>query len=95
MLKQDSKFTEQIRSFHFLLTTRKQSLDEKRQTAKAGASRTFNFNARSVKQNQFVTERESLQIAPDWMLGANQHREFEDPILALSSIMKCLNLKKK
>lgn len=97
-MKEKTVLTEQIRSFHYLLT-RKQSIEAKRLVLKAISSSTFNTSSLSTTLNASVSQRSNNRnashIHPDWMLGKHRRREFKDSIVAISCIMKSLDLKGK
>lgn len=45
--------------------------------------------------NMSLLKKDSVQIEPDWMLGRNRCREFNDPFIGISWLMKVLELKSK
>lgn len=93
-MKCRSDLTEEIRSFHYLLK-RKQNMVEKQVASRGLSSKSFLNRTSAATANISVLKKDSVQIEPDWMLGRNRCREFNDPFIGISWLMKVLELKSK
>lgn len=91
VMKSYRDLRDQIQSHHYILT-RERGLEEKRLITKAIAQRSLNITMRAATARAPVTHKDSLQIDPDWMLGRNRLREFKDSAMAISWLMKALDL---
>lgn len=93
-MKCRTDLTEEIRSFHYLLK-RKQNLGEKQTVTRGLSGKSFLNRTAASEANISVLKKDSVQIEPDWMLGRNRCREFNDPFTGISWLMKVLELKSK
>lgn len=93
-MKCRSDLTEEIRSFHYLLK-RKQNLEEKQIVTRGLSGKSFLNRTAAAEANISVLKKDSIQIEPDWMLGRNRCREFNNPFTGISWLMKILELKSK
>ncbi|XP_067141199.1 abnormal spindle-like microcephaly-associated protein homolog [Centruroides vittatus] len=89
VIKENKQTVDKIASFHYLIM-RKQMLNKSQQKSKGSAASLCSSTVHHSNGSQALP-----RTLPDWTCNKNQTREFDDPLTAITAIMKVIGIKKK